>query len=69
MEKLTRSTVTGLCTQMASHPWTDAEIDELIDPKLGVITGFQTLLEELDALGSVDLGTLPPAGSVQKDAD
>jgi len=69
MEKLTKSTVTGICTQMTTHPWRGTEISELIDPKLGVITGFQDLLEELDALGQVDLGTLPPAGSVQKDPD
>jgi len=67
MEKLTKSTVTGICTQMTSLPWSEAEICELIAPELGVITGFQDLLDELDALGAVDLGTLPPAGSVQKD--
>ncbi|MTI43213.1 hypothetical protein JM93_03072 [Roseibium hamelinense] len=67
MERLTKSTVTGICTQMTSQLWKEAEISELTDPKLGVITGFQDLLEELDALGKIDLGTLPPAGAVQKD--
>lgn len=69
MKDLTKSTITGICTEMTSHPWSEAEISELIDPKLGVITGFQNLLTELDALGSIDLGTLPPAGTVQKDPD
>lgn len=67
MNKLTKLTVTGICTEMTSHPWSEAEISELIDPKLGIITGFQDLLNELDALGQIDLGTLPPAGAVQRD--
>ena len=69
MKDLTKSTITGICTEMTSHPWSEAEISELIDPKLGVITGFKNLLTELDALGRIDLGTLPPAGTVQKDPD
>ncbi|WP_244313954.1 hypothetical protein [Roseibium denhamense] len=51
---------------MASHDWTEAELDELVDPKLGIITGFQELLEDLDVLRQVDLGATPPALSVQK---
>ncbi|WP_234999592.1 hypothetical protein [Roseovarius albus] len=51
---------------MASHTWTDDELDELVDPKLGIITGFQDLLDELETLRQIDLGTIPPAQSVQK---
>ena len=65
MQKLTKATLNGICTQMAAHHWSDAEITELVDPQLGIITGFQDLLNELDALRQVDLGTLPPAMSVQ----
>ena len=65
MQKLTKATLIGLCSQMASHDWSDAEISELVDPQLGIITGFQDLLNELDALCRTDLGTLPPAMSVQ----
>lgn len=66
MKKLTKQTVTNICAQMASHKWTEDELDELVDPKLGIITGFQDLLEELDTLRQIDLGTTPPAQSVQK---
>lgn len=66
MKKLTKDTLTGICTQMASHDWTDAEINELIDPQLGIITGFQDLLDELEVLRRIDLGTTPPALTVQK---
>lgn len=65
MQKLTKETLTGICAQMAAHGWSDAEISELVDPQLGIITGFQDLLDELDALRKVDLGTIPPAMSVQ----
>lgn len=65
MQKLTKNTLSGICTQMASHTWSDAEIDELVNPKLGIITGFQDLLVELEQLRKVDLGVIPPAMAVQ----
>lgn len=66
MKKLTKETLTGICTQLASHDWTEAEINELVDPQLGIITGFQDLLDELEVLRRIDLGTTPPALTVQK---
>lgn len=68
MQKLQKETLTGICTQMASHTWSDAEINELVDPKLGIITGFQDLLNELEQLRKIDLGTTPPAMGVQGEA-
>jgi hypothetical protein len=65
MQKVTRDTLTGICNQMASHCWSEAEIDELVDPQLGIITGLQDLLNELEELRKIDLGTIPPAMSVQ----
>lgn len=65
MQKLTKSTLTGICTQMASHSWSEEEINELVEPQLGMITGLQDLLNELEQLRRIDLGTTPPAMSVQ----
>lgn len=65
MQKLTKATLTGICTQMASHDWSEAEISELVDPQLGMITGLQDLLNELEQLRRIDLGVTPPAMSVQ----
>lgn len=65
MQKVQKDTLTGICSQMASHSWSEAEIDELVDPKLGIITGFQDLLNELEQLRKIDLGSIPPAMSVQ----
>jgi len=66
MEKLTKETLTGICSQTASHGWGDAEINELVDPQLGIITGFQDLLDELATLRQIDPGPLLPALTVQK---
>jgi hypothetical protein len=64
MQKIKEATLTGICMQMASHRWSEAEINELIDPQLGIITGFQDLLNELEQLRRIDLGTIPPAMNV-----
>ena len=66
MKKLQRSTLNGLCEQLAAYPWKDEEIDELADPKLGIITGLQDLLNELEALRQIDLGTLAPRKAYNK---
>lgn len=65
MQRINEATLVGICTQMASHSWSQAEISELVDPQLGIITGFQDLLDELEQLRKVDLGTIPPAMSAQ----
>ncbi len=31
---------------MAAHPWSEDELDEFVNPKLGIIEGVQALLEE-----------------------
>ena len=66
MQKLDRNTLLGIRDQLGCHPWQDGEIDELVDPKLGIITGFQSLLEQLEQLRKIDLGELPPAGDIGK---
>jgi hypothetical protein len=64
MKKLDRQTLLGMRDQLGSYAWDDAEIDELVDPRLGIITGFQALLEQLDDLRKIDLGSTPPAGGI-----
>jgi hypothetical protein len=66
MKRLTKATLEGLCFELAAHPWDDRELSELVDPRLGIITGFQELLDELEVLRRTDLGTLPPAQGVQR---
>ncbi|MFA9419617.1 MAG: hypothetical protein ACERLB_05665 [Gammaproteobacteria bacterium] len=64
MKKLQKDTLLGMRDQLASYAWKDEEISELVDPKLGIITGFQDLLDQLDELRQVDLGSTPPASHI-----
>jgi hypothetical protein len=64
MQKLDKNTLLGIRDQFGSYAWDDTEIDELVDPKLGIITGFQELLEQLEYLRSIDLESTPPAGDI-----
>ena len=65
MKPLQKSTLSQLCEELAAHPWLNSELEELVDPKLGIITGFQDLLCELDELRLTDLGAVPPAQGVR----
>jgi hypothetical protein len=64
MKKLQKDTLLGMRDQLASYAWKDEEISELVDPKLGIITGFQDLLDQLDELRQIDLGSTPPASHI-----
>ena len=65
MDRLTKSTLTQLCRQLSAHPWSDRELEELVAPKLGIITGFQDLLDDLERLREIDLEDIPLAQGVQ----
>lgn len=65
MQKLQLKTLEGIRDQLASHAWHDAELAELVNPKLGIITGFQDLLDQLDVLRQVDLGQIPPCADIK----
>jgi hypothetical protein len=69
MKPLQKSTLSQLCEQLAAHPWHEAELEELVAPKFGIITGFRDLLDGLEKLRRTDLGSLPPAQGVQARGD
>ena len=64
MQKLQKQTLIGMRDQLGGYAWRDAEISELVDPKLAIITGFQELLDQLEDLRKIDLGATPPAGDI-----
>ena len=64
MKKLEQQTLIDIRDQFGGFAWDDAEISELVDPKLGIITGFQELLEQLEQLRRVDLESIPPAADI-----
>jgi hypothetical protein len=55
------ATFTEMRDMLAAHNFSDAELSELVDPQLGIITGFSDLLEQLELLRKMDLGATPPA--------
>jgi hypothetical protein len=65
MKSLEKQTLVNICEQMAAHPWPDAELNELVDRQMGIITGLQDLLNALEVLRQTDLVALPPANNVQ----
>lgn len=65
MKPLTRETLNGIRDQFGCYHWDDAELSELVDPKLGIITGLQDLLLELEDLRGIDLGSIPPAADIE----
>lgn len=67
MEKVTKETLRRVIAQLAAYPWRDEEVDELVAPRMGIITGFQDLLADLEALRQRDLGATPPAQGPRKD--
>jgi len=67
MKPLRKETLLGIRDQFGGYAWSDAEIDELVEPKLGIITGLQDLLEQIEELRLVDLGAIPPAGDIQNE--
>ena len=54
-------TLAEMRDMLAAHGFRDAELSELVDPQLGIITGFADLLEQLELLRNMDLGATPPA--------
>jgi hypothetical protein len=64
MKRLQKQTLVGIRDQFGSYAWEDAEISELVDPQLGIITGFQELLDQLEVLRKIDLEATPPAGDI-----
>jgi hypothetical protein len=64
MNRLRKQTLVALCDELAAHPWRDAELDELVDPRHGVISGLQDLLDALEELRRIDLGLTAPAQGV-----
>ena len=53
-------TLSDMRDMLAAHGFSDAELSELVDPQLGIITGFADLLEQLEVLRKMDLGATPP---------
>lgn len=56
MRRVTRDSLRRMAEELPSVPWPDAELDGLVAPQFGVITGFPEFLTEVEALCRLDLG-------------
>lgn len=65
MERIRLSTLVALARELPAFDWRTAEFEELVEPRRGIITGFQALLDDLERMRQVDLELLPPAGAVR----
>jgi hypothetical protein len=68
MQPVSRDTLKRIMQQFPTVAWSDGELDELVSPSFGVITGFQQLLENIDTLMQANLGDLPMAGTLRRGA-
>ena len=58
MKTLRKETLLNIVEEFPSFRWDQGVLEELIDPKLGVITAFGEILDEIETLMSLDLGEI-----------
>jgi len=56
MKALRKETLLNIVEEFPSFTWDQSILEELIDPKLGVITAFGEILDEIETILSLDLG-------------
>lgn len=59
MSKPDTETLARMQRDFGGHPWGAAELEELVEPRRGIITGFEALLRDLEAIRQRDLPPLP----------
>lgn len=65
MANPTRETLARFLEEMDGHAWEPAEIEELVAPKHGIITGFTELLGELRKIRRLALPGLYAGGGAE----
>jgi hypothetical protein len=58
MRRITRDTLRRMVEELPSVAWPEDELDGLVAPRHGVITGFPEFLTEVEALCRIDLGSI-----------
>jgi len=57
---LSKMTLKRLLSEFPTHLWSDQEIEEIISPQYGLITGFEAMLTDVDKLIAIDLNDIAP---------
>lgn len=58
MDALQKQTLLSIVEEFPTFSWDQDVLDELIDPKLGVITAFGEILDQIETLMGLDLGEI-----------
>ena len=58
MKTLRKETLLNIVDEFPSFTWDEGVLEELIDPKLGVITAFGEILDEIETLLAIDMGEI-----------
>ncbi len=66
MKAVSKETLKRVNEEFPTLSWADEELEELVAPRYGLITGFQELLQEIEKLRTLDLGETGPAGAVHR---
>lgn len=66
---LTKTTLQRVQTEFPTQEWSDNELEELVSPKYGIITGFQKIIEDVRKLIAMDLKEIEPAGNLPVDKE
>jgi hypothetical protein len=66
MRSVSRETLKRIIEEFPTVAWSESELDELVSPSLGVITGFQELVNSIEALTQTDLGHTPMVGALRR---
>jgi hypothetical protein len=60
MKKLTKQTLIRISEELPTFPLSEGELEELVAPRYGIITGYQDILREIERMQSVDLADIGP---------
>lgn len=66
---LTKTTLQSIMAEFPTHEWSDKELEELVAPKYGIITGFQKINEDARKFIEIDLKDIEPAGILPVDRE
>lgn len=69
MKSLRKETLISIAEEFPTFDWNDAELEELVDPKLGVITAFSEILEQIEAIMNLDLEEVGLASGAKLEVD
>lgn len=65
---LSQKTLQQIVAEFPTYDWSEFELNELVFPKFGVITGFAEILSDIQRLAQQDLCDIEPAGIIDLDS-